>query len=120
MDTTDGGRNSSSLMTSGLPINGFWEITGDGDGGQLSSVAVTSADGVLLPSPWIRAKTAETSLTTGRSGLRVRSVVARDIWELGRVLTCLEKGLNIDGAMDVEDLERGKGEIGTFPIRPTA
>ena len=32
---------------------------------------------------------------------------------------CLEGGLNIEAAMDAEDLERGKGEIGTVPIPPT-
>jgi len=77
VDTTDAGRNSaSSLMNSGLPIIGFLEIAGDGDGGSLSSsVAV---DGVPYPSFWTRAKTAETSPTAGRSGLGVRSVVASD------------------------------------------
>jgi len=119
VDTTDGGRNSSSLMNSGLSITGFLEIAGDGDGGQLSSVAVTSAGGVPFPSPWTRAKTADT-LTADGSGLVVRSVVAREIWESGRALSCLEEGLNIDVAIDAEDLERGKEEIGPFPIPPTA
>ena len=115
VDTTDGGRNSSSLMASGLPSTGFFEIAGDGDGGQLSSVVVTPGDGVPLSLFWTR----KMSLTACGSGLEVRSVIACEIWELGRVLICLEGGLNIDDAMDAEDLERGKGEIGTVPIPPT-
>ena len=119
VDTTDGGRNPSSLMTSGLPITGFLKIVGDGDGGQISSVTAASTDGVPLLSSWTRARTAERSLTADGSGLGVRSVVAREIWESGRALNCLEEGVNIEVAMDAEDLERRKGEIGTLPVPPT-
>ena len=77
MDSTDAGRNSvSSLMNSGLPTIGFLEIVGDGDGGSLSSSV--AAEGVPYPSFSTRAKTAETSLTAGRSGLGVRSVVVSE------------------------------------------
>ena len=42
--------------------------------------------------------------------------VVREIRESGCALTCLEGGRKIDVVMDAEDLERGKGEIGTLPF----
>jgi hypothetical protein len=120
VDTTDGGRNSASnLMIPGLLIIGFLERVGDGDGGELSSsvaVGVAPADGVPYPSSCARAKTAEMSPTAGRSRLGVHSVVASETWESGRAMTCFEEGRNIDVVIDAEDLGRGKGEIGPFPI----
>jgi hypothetical protein len=120
VDTTDGGRNSSSnLLISGLPIVAFLKTAENGEGGQLSSfvaVGVASADGVQFPPSWTRVKTAETTSTTGRSGLEVCSVVAPGIRVSGRALTCLEGGRNVGVIMDAEDLGRGRGNTGTFPI----
>lgn len=44
------------------------------------------------------------------------NVVASEAWESGRGVVWLEEGRNVNVVTEAEDLGRGKGGIGPFPI----